>query len=77
MLLKLSAFAAAQSCTNWTSSPVLSCSSEEARLLARSELLGSGLHAPMRGEWGWLGVARMPNGDIVVSDCDHDCVMIL
>lgn len=41
------------------------------------EQLGSGLHAPMRGEWGWLGVARMPNGDVVVSDCDHDSVLIL
>lgn len=41
------------------------------------EQLGSGLHAPLRGEWGWLGVARMPTGDIVVSDCDNNCLMIL
>ena len=41
------------------------------------EQLGSGLHAPLRGEWGWLGVTRTPKGDIVVSDCDNNCLMIL
>ena len=41
------------------------------------EQIGSGLHAPARGLWGWLGIACAPNGDIVVSDCDNNCLLVI
>jgi hypothetical protein len=41
------------------------------------EQVGSGLHAPQRGLWGWLGVACAPSGDVVVSDCDNDCLLVI
>lgn len=41
------------------------------------EQVGSGLHAPQRGLWGWLGVACAPNGDVVVSDCDNECLLVI
>ena len=41
------------------------------------EQIGSGLHAPQRGLWGWLGVACAPNGDVVVSDCDNECLLVI
>ena len=42
-----------------------------------SEQLGSGLHAPLRSQWGWLGIDVAPNGDVIVSDCDNDCLYIV
>lgn len=41
------------------------------------EQVGSGLHAPQRGLWGWLGVTCAPNGDVVVSDCDNECLLVI
>lgn len=41
------------------------------------ELLGSGLHVPHRGQWGWLGVAFACNGDVLVTDCDNDVLLVV
>ncbi|KAL1526386.1 hypothetical protein AB1Y20_015099 [Prymnesium parvum] len=41
------------------------------------EQLGSGMHAPHLGQWGWMGVATAENGDVLVTDCDNDVLYIL
>ena len=41
------------------------------------EQLGSGLHAPLRGLWGWLGISCTAAGDVLVADCDNRCLLVL
>lgn len=42
-----------------------------------TEQLGTGLHAPTRGEWSWLALDCTAAGDIVVADCDNNCVHVI
>lgn len=42
-----------------------------------AEQIGSGLHVSDRGMWGWLGIASAPNGDVLVTDCDNDLLLVL
>ena len=39
-----------------------------------TEQLGTGVHAPLKGQWSWLGLAVTEEGDVVVADMDQACV---
>lgn len=41
------------------------------------EQLGTGVLAPARGCWGWLGLTVTPAGDVVVADADNGCLYLV